>query len=58
MFLKLYLLKRGFLDGLPGLIACVLSGFHEFVKYAKLFELRLKENESGGDEPNHEGAAP
>ena len=58
MFLKLYLLKRGFLDGLPGLIACVLSGFHEFVKYAKLFELRLKQNESGGDEPNHEGAAP
>jgi len=40
MFLKQYLLKRGFLDGIPGLVACVLSGVHEFVKYAKLYELQ------------------
>lgn len=57
MFLKLYVLKRGFLDGLPGLIASVLSGFHEFVKYAKLYELHQApleeldgENPSSGTE--------
>jgi len=38
MFFKLYLLKRGFLDGMPGLIASVMSAFHEFVKYAKYYE--------------------
>jgi glycosyltransferase involved in cell wall biosynthesis len=40
LFVKQYVLKRGFLDGIPGLIASVLSGFHEFVKYAKLYERR------------------
>ena len=39
MFVKQYLLKGGFRDGVPGLIASVLSGVHEFVKYAKLYEL-------------------
>jgi len=41
MFFKLYVVKRGFLDGVPGLVASVLSAFHEFVKYAKYYELRL-----------------
>lgn len=58
MFLKLYVVKRGFLDGLPGLIACVFSGFHEFVKYAKLFELRRKQEEAGADSPKHQGEVP
>lgn len=40
MFLQQYIGKRGFLDGIPGLVASVLSGFHEFVKYAKLYELK------------------
>jgi len=40
LFAKQYLLKRGFLDGIPGLIACVLSAVHEFLKYAKLYERR------------------
>lgn len=43
MFWKQYVMKRGFLDGLPGLIACVLSGVHEFVKYAKLYELQMRD---------------
>ncbi len=42
MFLKLYVLKRGFLDGIPGLIASVLSAVHEFVKYAKYYELCMR----------------
>jgi cellulose synthase/poly-beta-1,6-N-acetylglucosamine synthase-like glycosyltransferase len=39
MFLQQYVAKRGFLDGVPGLVASALSAFHEFVKYAKLYEL-------------------
>jgi len=42
MFVKLYIIKRGFLDGFPGLIACALSAVHEFVKYAKMYELQKK----------------
>ena len=40
MFIKLYIFKPGFLDGLPGFIACGLSAVHEFVKYAKMYELQ------------------
>jgi glycosyltransferase involved in cell wall biosynthesis len=43
MFLQQYVVKRGFLDGIPGLVASGLSAFHEFVKYAKLYELTKKE---------------
>lgn len=42
MFFQHYVGKRGFLDGIPGLVASVLSAFHEFVKYAKLYELEDK----------------
>ena len=34
-FIKLYLLKRGFLDGFAGLIVSVLSYMHVFIKYSK-----------------------
>jgi len=39
-FLKMYLLKAGFLDGLPGFIVAVLGSYYVFLKYAKLWELR------------------
>ena len=39
-FVKMYLLKRGFLDGIPGLILCVLSACYVFTKYAKLWHYR------------------
>lgn len=42
-FMKQYILKRGFLDGLPGLILCILSSFSVFMKYAKLWEMRIKD---------------
>lgn len=38
-FLKMYLLKFGFLDGIQGLILCVLSACYVFTKYAKLWHL-------------------
>jgi hypothetical protein len=34
-FFKLYILKRGFLDGFAGLIVSVLSYMHVFIKYSK-----------------------
>ena len=35
-FLKLYIFKRGFMDGYAGLVVAVLSGVHAFVKYNKV----------------------
>jgi glycosyltransferase involved in cell wall biosynthesis len=39
-FLKAYLLKRGFLDGAPGLMVAVMGAVSVFFKYAKLYELQ------------------
>ena len=38
-FLKMYVLNRGFLDGMPGLVLCVIAAYGVFVKYARLWEL-------------------
>ncbi len=38
-FVKMYLLRRGFLDGREGFILAVLSSAYVFTKYAKLWEL-------------------
>jgi len=38
-FLEVYLLKRGFLDGLAGFIIAVTSAYAMFVRYVKLREL-------------------
>jgi glycosyltransferase involved in cell wall biosynthesis len=37
-FLKGYVLRLGFLDGTPGLVAAVLGSVYEFLKYAKVWE--------------------
>lgn len=37
-FLRAYVLRRGFLDGLPGLVIAVATAFYVFLKYAKLWE--------------------
>jgi glycosyltransferase involved in cell wall biosynthesis len=38
MFVKMYFIKLGFLDGMRGFLLAVLSACHVFVKYAKLWE--------------------
>jgi glycosyltransferase involved in cell wall biosynthesis len=38
-FLNVYLVKRGFLDGLAGLTISTLHAYYVFLKYAKLYEL-------------------
>lgn len=39
-FTKMYLLKKGFLDGREGLVLALLSGFSSSLKYLKLWSLR------------------
>lgn len=41
-FVKMYILRCGFLDGIEGLILAVLSAAYVFTKYAKLRERRKK----------------
>ena len=39
-FLKFYLLRLGFLDGVPGLVHIAIGCMNSFMKYAKLIELQ------------------
>ena len=41
-FLYKYLLRMGFMDGLPGLIYCGFQGIQFFHVKAKIYELQLK----------------
>ncbi len=38
-FLQLYILRLGFLDGLPGFQVCMYNSFYAFLKQAKLWEM-------------------
>lgn len=38
-FFEIYLFKRGFMDGIPGLFIALSSSFSTFLKYAKIYEL-------------------
>jgi len=50
-FMKAYFLRRGFLDGLPGFVVAVMGSVSVFFKYAKLYELRLKDRPPAGPAP-------
>ncbi len=39
VFVKTYLFKQGFRDGVRGLIVCAFASMYTFVKYAKLWDL-------------------
>ncbi len=39
-FLRMYFLRLGFLDGMPGFIVAVMAAYYVFLKYAKLREMR------------------
>ena len=43
MFIKMYILRRGILDGSHGLILAMLSSAYVFTKYSKLWEIQIKE---------------
>ena len=38
-FLRMYILKRGFLDGKRGLVIAVIAAYSVFMKYATLWEM-------------------
>src|ERR1700693_298424 len=40
LFIKMFFIKKGFKEGLFGVILCGLYAFYTFVKYAKLWELK------------------
>ena len=46
LFIRMYVIKRGFLDGLEGFILSVLSSCYVFTKYAKLWELTIRNKRS------------
>lgn len=46
-FLRNYILKRGILDGAPGLIISAMNAHYVFLKFAKLWALRMR----GADTP-------
>ncbi len=45
MFVKIYIQKRGFLDGLDGFVNAMLKAGGSFLKYAKLLELQEQGNQ-------------
>jgi glycosyltransferase involved in cell wall biosynthesis len=50
-FVKEYIFKSGFRDGLPGLVIIVTTMFYVFIKYAKLWEItNLKNNKDSRDQ--------
>ncbi len=46
LFIKMYILKAGFLDGLQGFILSIFSSLYVFTKYAKLWEQQYKEKQN------------
>ncbi|HET9296883.1 MAG TPA: glycosyltransferase family 2 protein [Candidatus Binatia bacterium] len=47
-FFRCYFLKRGFMEGFPGFHVAVTAAMYVFLKYAKLWELELKEKKEVG----------
>jgi len=58
-FIKQYILRLGFLDGLPGLIICAMSAFSAFAREAKIWELTEAAAPATSSEegPDHEHRA-
>lgn len=40
-FVYAYIIRLGFLDGMPGFILCVLLTFYDFLIWAKVYEKRI-----------------
>lgn len=55
-FFKGYFLRLGFLDGMPGLIIAFTNGYGAFLKYAKLWELNLRQRKEFREMPDTESA--
>jgi glycosyltransferase involved in cell wall biosynthesis len=47
-FFRSYIIKRGFMEGFAGFYVAVTAAVYVFLKYAKLWEIELKEKRDGG----------
>jgi len=47
-FIKVYVVKRGFMDGLAGFAISSLHSYYVFLKYTKLYEMRLARRRENG----------
>ena len=47
IFMKMYFIKLGFLDGIEGFILSVFSSLYVFTKYCKFWELKKRKAENG-----------
>jgi len=54
-FLKMYVLRLGFLEGMHGLVLSMLAAFSVYLKYARLWEISILQG--GGDMPQPVQAA-
>jgi glycosyltransferase involved in cell wall biosynthesis len=50
-FFRDYILKRGFLDGIPGIIIVASTMFYVFMKHAKLWEMEMKKGAKKSSDP-------
>jgi glycosyltransferase involved in cell wall biosynthesis len=46
-FLRNYILRRGFMDGIAGLVISLMNSYSVMLKFAKLWELQRQEGHSG-----------
>ena len=44
-FIRLYFIRRGFLDGMAGFVASILSFMHAFIKYSKVLFMQRKDRD-------------
>jgi glycosyltransferase involved in cell wall biosynthesis len=56
-FVRSYLIKAGFLEGMPGFIIAVAGSFYSFLKYAKLWEMQRVPPSRGNAENSGDGAS-
>lgn len=47
-FLRMYLLEGGFREGRHGIVLCGLAAFSVFLKYARLWEMEVRDRQSRG----------
>jgi len=49
LFFKMFILRKGFLDGLHGFVLAVFSSLYVFTKYLKLWELEKNEDRNNSE---------
>lgn len=52
-FLRFYVLKGGFLEGFPGFFVAATAAYYVFLKYAKLWEIELREQAETNSQQIH-----